>query len=275
MRVHGTVETQDGTRVAYQVEGDGPPLLLLAGQANNHHWWDLVRPDLEAYRTVSLDWRGTGDSQDGPTDFSTRYLASDVVTVLDALGLDAVDVYGTSMGGRVAQWLAADDPGRVRRLVLGCTTTGGPHAVERSQEVRRRLAVADPVAAREAVADLMYTPAWRASHPGPYGTLGDPGCSRISLRRHLRASATHDAWEAVAQVTAPTLVLHGTTDEFAPVVNAEVVAERIPGAVVRLFEGARHAYFEECRPEASQIVLDFLAGRQPDRLTDLTPRRAT
>src|SRR4051812_2107774 len=64
MRTHGTVRTADGTEVAYQLDGEGPPLLLLAGQANNHHWWDAVRADLLAYRTLSLDWRGTGDSED-------------------------------------------------------------------------------------------------------------------------------------------------------------------------------------------------------------------
>ena len=260
MRTHGTVRTADGTEVAYQLDGPGPPLLLLAGQANNHHWWDAVRADLLAYRTLSLDWRGTGDSEDGPGDFTTRTLAADVVALLDQLGIETLDVYGTSMGGRVAQWLAVDHPGRVRRLVLGCTTPGGPRAVERSQDVRRRLAVADPVAAREAVADLMYTPGWRATHPGPYATLGDPAISPLSARRHLRASARHDAYDVLPRIAAPTLVLHGTDDEFAPVVNARLIADRIPDATLRLFEGARHAYFEECRPEASQVVLEFLAA---------------
>ena len=200
MRTHGTVRTADGTEVAYQLDGTGPPLLLLAGQANNHHWWDAVRADLLAYRTLSLDWRGTGDSEDGPADFTTRTLAADVVALLDQLGIETLDVYGTSMGGRVAQWLAVDHPDRVRRLVLGCTTPGGPRAVERSQDVRRRLAVADPAAAREAVADLMYTPGWRATHPGPYATVGDPAISPVSARRHLRASARHDAYDVLPRI---------------------------------------------------------------------------
>jgi 3-oxoadipate enol-lactonase len=146
MRTSGTVPTADGTRLAYQLDGAGPPLLLLAGQANHHGWWDQVRPDFAAFRTITLDWRGTGDSEDGVVDFTTRTLAGDVVDVLDAVGYATVDVYGTSMGGRVAQWLAVDHPERVSRLVLGCTTPGGEQAVERSQEVRRRLA--SPTATR-------------------------------------------------------------------------------------------------------------------------------
>ena len=258
MRTRTTARTADGTSLAVQVEGAGPPLLLLAGQANHHGWWDAARPDFADRTTVTLDWRGTGESEAGPSDFTTRSLAADVVDVLDALGLTTVDVYGTSMGGRVAQWLAVDAASRIGRLVLGCTTPGGRHAVERSQEVRRRLAVADPAAAREAVADLMYTPAWRAEHPGPYATLGDPGISAASARRHLRASALHDAYEVLPRISAPTLVLHGTDDEFAPVVNARLIAGRVPGSELCLFGGARHAYFEECRPEASRRVLEFL-----------------
>jgi pimeloyl-ACP methyl ester carboxylesterase len=260
MRTFGTVLTADGTRLAYQLDGAGPPLLLLAGQANHHGWWDQVRPDFAAFRTITRDWRGTGDSEDGAVDFTTRTLAGDVVDVLDAVGFATVDVYGTSMGGRVAQWLAVDHPERVSRLVLGCTTPGGEQAVERSQEVRRRLAVADRDAVREALADLMYTPAWRAAHPGPHATLGDPDISAVSARRHLRASAGHDAYDALPAIGCPTLVLHGSDDEFTPVVNARLIAERIPGATLRLFDGARHAYFEECRPESSLVVRNFLTA---------------
>jgi pimeloyl-ACP methyl ester carboxylesterase len=62
--------TPDGTRIAYQLQGNGAPLVLLAGQANNHHWWDLVRADFHPARsTLTLDYRGTGDSDkpDTPT----------------------------------------------------------------------------------------------------------------------------------------------------------------------------------------------------------------
>ena len=116
------------------------------------------------------------------------------------------------------------------------------------------------MAAREAVADLMYTPGWRATHPGPYATLGDPAISPVSARRHLRASARHDAYDVLPRITAPTLVLHGTDDEFAPVVNARLIADRIPDATLRHARGCAARVFEECRPEASQVVLEFLAG---------------
>jgi pimeloyl-ACP methyl ester carboxylesterase len=163
----------------------------------------------------------------------------------------------------VAQWLAADRPERVEALVLGCTSPGGAHGIERSNDVRRSLAQPDRQAAERALLELMYTPAWLAAHPGPHHTVGDPGMPAHARRRHLAASAGHDSWAALPAITAPTLIVHGTDDVFNPAANAPLLAERIPGAGLRLIEGARHAYFEEFREVASPLVLDFLAGATP------------
>lgn len=250
---------QDGTALAYQLRGTGPPLVLLAGQANSHHWWDAVREDFHAVRsTLTMDCRGTGDSGKPEEGYSTRQFAEDVIAVLDRLGIEQTDVYGTSMGGRVAQWVAARHPGRVRRLVLGCTSPGGPYAVERDTSVRRALAQPDPDAARQALIDLMYSPGWPASHPGPYPTLGDPGMPPHARRGHLVASNGHDAWDVLPEIAAPTLVLHGDQDRLTPPDNAPLLAGRIPGARAHLFPDARHAYFHECREEAGALVRDFL-----------------
>jgi pimeloyl-ACP methyl ester carboxylesterase len=251
--------TPDGVRIAYQVQGSGAPLVLLAGQANNHHWWDGVRGDFHTARTtITLDCRGTGDSDAPRLPYSTTEFARDVIRVLDELGIDRADVYGTSMGGRVAQQLAIHHPARVRALVLGCTSPGGRHSVERTDEVRRSLAHPDPAEARRALLRLMYTPAWLAAHPGPCHTLGDPTMPPHARRGHLSASDRHDAWDALPRIQAPTLVLHGGDDLLNPTANAPLLADRIPGARLHVIPGARHAYFEEFRTTASPLVLDFL-----------------
>ncbi|MFC9930353.1 alpha/beta fold hydrolase [Streptomyces sp. NPDC127190] len=256
---HTFARAQDGTALACQRQGEGPPLVLLAGQANNHHWWDTVRADFHAtHSTITLDYRGTGASDKPHEGYSTRRFADDVIAVLDHLGIERADVYGTSMGGRVAQWVAAGHPDRVRRLVLGCTSPGGPHAVERDTSVRRALAGPDPEAVRQTLTDLMCSPAWQAAHPGPYTTLGDPGMPPHARRGHLLASNGHDAWDALPAITAPTLILHGDEDRLTPPDNLPLLAARIPDARTHLFRGARHAYFEECRAEASPLVTAFL-----------------
>lgn len=269
-----TALTRDDAEIYYEVHGSsGDPLILLAGQANTHHWWDAVRPDFEGVRRiVVLDWRGTGNSAKPDDDsYSTRGFAADVLAVLDHLGIDRADVYGTSMGGRVAQWLAADHPGRVRALVLGCTSPGGEHGIERGAEVRRALSQPDADAARRTLLELMYTPTYLATHPGPFHTVGDPTMPNHARRRHLRASAQHDAWDALPRIIAPTLVVHGSDDRFNPTANAALLAHRIPDARMRLIPQARHAYFEEFRSLASPLVLDFLDRKRVPSTQILTP----
>lgn len=259
----------DDVALYYEEHGAGAEvLLLLAGQANHHGWWDSVRGDFSSsYRTVVLDWRGTGRS-DKPDDdsYTIRGFASDALAVLDDLAIERAHVYGTSMGGRVAQWIAAENPERVDRLVLGCTSPGGAHGIERGAAVNRSLTQPDRDAAYRALLELMYTPAWLATRPGPYGTTGDSAMPSHARRGHLQASRRHDSWDVLPSITAPTLVVHGTDDVFNPAANAPLLAERIPDARVELIDGARHAYFEEFSDVATPLVLGFLGAdaRQPE-----------
>ncbi len=260
MAVADQVHAPDRTALAYQRQGAGYPMVLLAGQANDHHWWDGVREDFHpAHSTITVDYRGTGDSGKPDQPYSTRGFAADVISVLDELGVERADVYGTSMGGRVAQWLAALHPGRVRRLVLGCTSPGGPHATERDADVRRALARPDPDAARQALLELMFTPSWPVEQPCAQQVLGDPHMPAHAKRRHLVASNEHDAWDVLPQIDAPTLVLHGEQDRLTPPGNAPLLAERIPQARLHLLPDARHAYFLEFRATAGELVRSFLA----------------
>ena len=116
---------------------DGAPsLLLLQGQANSTSGRDDLRSFFdEQFRVVTFDYRGTGDTggaSDEP-EWTTNSFADDAVAVLEELGIERAHVYGTSMGGRVAQMLAAEHPARVDRLVLACRSPGGPRASERTQ----------------------------------------------------------------------------------------------------------------------------------------------
>ncbi|WP_223279589.1 alpha/beta fold hydrolase [Streptomyces sp. SDr-06] len=254
---HATAE--DGARIGFDSGGSGEPLVLLAGQANSRRWWDPVRADFSsAHTTITLDCLGTGTS-DSPRDaeWSTRRFARDVIAVLDELGVERAHVYGTSMGGRVAQWLAIDHPHRVGALVLGCTSGGGDGTVASDSTVVSALSGDDTA---ETLTDLMVGPQWRQSHPGPLPVLGDPAMSDRARRAHRRASAQHDAWALLPRISAPTLVLHGTDDRLTPPANGALLAERIPGATLRLLTGARHAYFLERSEEAGGAVLDFLAA---------------
>ncbi|WP_246136451.1 alpha/beta fold hydrolase [Leekyejoonella antrihumi] len=259
----GSVIRPDDAVIAHQVAGveDGPWLLLLQGQANSHHWWDGIREDLgQVFRTVTFDYRGTGETtapESMDAGWSTGLFAEDAVALLDELGIRRAHVYGTSMGGRVAQVLAAQHPERVGGLVLACTTPGGVHALERSNRVRQNLADPDARRRRDALLDLMYTPAWFTGDLTS-NLLGDPGMTALAARLHLRVSARHDAYDLLPSISSPTLILHGDADQMAPVENAQVIADRVPHATVRIRAGGRHGFFDEFKDEVNSSVIQFL-----------------
>ncbi|MGK5683256.1 alpha/beta fold hydrolase [Actinoplanes sp. URMC 104] len=251
------MQTSDGFPLAVQTSGrpGAPVLLLLAGQANSHAWWTDLRPAFEdRFRVVTFDYRGTGGSRGPVGEWSTLGFAEDAAQVLRAFGDLPAYVYGTSMGGRVAQHLAARHPSLVRRLVLACTSPGGPHAVERPADVRRRLA--DPSGRPQALRELFYTDAWT----GESHLFGDPTMTVEESRAHLRASNGHDAWDALPHIQAPTLVLHGTDDLMVPSANAPLLTHHIPGAVQHLHESGRHGFFDEFAADITPLIEDFLTA---------------
>jgi pimeloyl-ACP methyl ester carboxylesterase len=158
----------DGTRLYYEIHGEGEPLLLVMGQSGNHHGWDYVRADFSAhYQVIVYDHRGTGqsDKPESPP-YTTRGFAQDAIAVLDHAGIARAHAYGISMGGRVCQWLGIDYPNRIGALVLGCTTPGNAHGVPRSPAVdaamRNR---SGGVVALYRMLTSALSPRWMLLHP--------------------------------------------------------------------------------------------------------------
>jgi pimeloyl-ACP methyl ester carboxylesterase len=254
----GFAPAPDGARLAFQLRGpaDAPPLLLLPGQANSHRWWRRLRvPFAREFRTITFDYRGTGRTECEIGDWSTESFATDAAAVLDHLGYDRANVYGTSMGGRVAQMLALQ--GRISRLALACTSPGGPHALDRGPDVRKALANPDWPTRRATLLDLMYTPAYARREDSTL--LGDPTMSRAASVRHLRVSARHDAYDRLPEIAIPVLVLHGRDDRMAPAGNAHLIAAQLPDADLEITQG-RHGFFEEFADAVTPRVIGFLRG---------------
>lgn len=255
---------QDGTRLYHESHGHGPALVLISGQAFDHHMWDGVRDDFVAagFQVIVFDLRGTGQS-DKPrqTDWSTRGFAQDVIAILDELKVAKAHAYGFSMGGRVAQWLGIDHGTRLHALVLGATTPGNAHGVRRPPE-------ADAALVAGAFADMLVSPAWRATHPEWQAMMAERARHPMpphAQRLHYLASEMHDAWAELPAIGVPTLVIHGSADQINLCANGELLAQRIPGARLQVIDGALHGYFWEQRAQASQVVIDFLraASAQP------------
>jgi len=123
------VENQ-GAKIYWDEKGSGEPLLLIMGLSYPSYMWHRTRPLLaKRFRTIALDNRGVGQSDVPPGPYSIALMASDAAAVLDAAGVQGAHVFGVSMGGMIAQEFALQYPDRVFSLILGCTASGGPHAV--------------------------------------------------------------------------------------------------------------------------------------------------
>jgi 3-oxoadipate enol-lactonase len=253
-------------RIGWERHGSGAPLLLIHGLGYARWGWEPVLPGLtERFDVILFDNRGIGDSDSPPGPYTAREMAEDAVQVLDEAGVERAHVVGTSLGGMVAQELVLAHPERVEKLVLACTTPGGPDQVpmpQRSVEAIARFpllpaeegyrlvvenALSDEsVASRpELVEELV---AYRLSHQPPMdGWLAQAA-----------AGMTFDSGGRLGSVTAPTLVQHGTGDHVVDYRNSQLIADAIPASRVELFEGLGHLYFWEEPERFVRSVREFL-----------------
>lgn len=117
MRDRHLIEVEPGVRIAVEIAGDGPPLILIPGAGGDRATWDALWSRLATgRRCVRYDLRGCGESEDS-TATGFRHV-DDLVAVLDELGIDRADIVGVSMGGRIAIDFALEHPDRVGRVVL-------------------------------------------------------------------------------------------------------------------------------------------------------------
>jgi pimeloyl-ACP methyl ester carboxylesterase len=268
----GLATTLDGrTRLHWESTGEGDPVLLIMGLGlGGGAWWRTVPVLARRVRVLTFDNRGVGRSQAFSYAYTTEAMADDAVTVLDAAGVERAHVYGISLGGMVAQALALRHPQRVRSLVLGATSPGGPRAVRPEPEVsaffRRRLRMEPEEAAWESV-PINYGPRCRAEHferieEDIAQRLAHP-FSRNAYRAQLFAAAWHNTLSALPRIAVPTLVVHGRLDRMIPVGNAQLIADRIPGARLRILEEAGHLYPTE-EPDADVAIARFFTGQRKE-----------
>lgn len=259
------LEARSGdVRIAYEILGEGPPLLLCQGLGYTRSGWGPARELLaERFAVVPFDNRGIGESDVPPGPYTAAQLAADALAVLDAAGFDRAHVLGASLGGMAAQELALAAPERVDRLVLACTTPGGPNAFAMPAATLALFAQAsqlDPLdALRRFVANALAPDAPAALVEEIYAyRLANPP-DPAGWKAQASAGASHDAYDRLPQITAPTLVLHGTADNVVDHRNAELLAERIPDARLELVSGAGHLFMWEQPERFASTVGGFLS----------------
>lgn len=267
-----SIARSDDVSLAYSVEGSGDDVVLLVmglgGRASD--WGTRFPAALAArHRVVRFDNRGTGAS-DKPRDAWTMDdMARDAVAVLDAVGAERAHVVGVSMGGMISQQVALDHPERVRRLVLMSTHFGGPEVIRPDPEIASIYRPTRDKSMEDVMRDAMRRitgPGFAETHPEDIETLVRQALAqptpKTTFASQLQAILSSDRSARVAEIRAPTLVVHGDRDPLIPVNNGRALAARIPTARLAILPGHGHLLAWEAPDALSGMVLDFLHERR-------------
>jgi 3-oxoadipate enol-lactonase len=214
---------------------DGPAIVLSNALGCTSEMWTPQLDVLNAhYRVVRYDQRGHGRSDTVPGPYSLEDLGGDVLALLDHLGVSQASFLGSSLGGMIGLWLAAQFPERMDRLVVCCTSAW---LNQREVEFERATAAREH-GTNELVSPTIerwFTPYFREHHgpetadyAGMIASTDDEAyalCSEVIGQVDLRAD--------LAAITAPTMVIAGADDPATPPDHAEAIAAGI-GANARM-----------------------------------------
>lgn len=253
-----------GASIDYDVQGEGPDLLLISGLGFGRWGWFKQVPELSRhFRTISFDVRKDLDPRHGVAD-----LAGEASALLDHLGVEKVHVLGTSLGGFVAQELALERPELVERLVLVCTSYGAREPERMSLRTMGRMLGWGSFGVEDATRRGLETAtsfSYRHTHPEEFEDLirwrmaTSPSFS--GYYEQALAGARFDSYRDVGHIAASTLVIHGADDLYVPVGNAAALAGAIPDSRLVVLRDAGHLVFIERAWEVNHEVTNFLKDR--------------
>lgn len=251
----------NGIEIEYETAGDkgDPVLLLVMGLgAQLTIWPDAFFHSLakRGFFVIRYDNRDTGRSVRYPLtkpEYGMPDLVADAVGVLDALGVDRAHVVGQSMGGAIAQLVALERPDRLASLTLVSTTAGGDDLPGTTAELGEhyRVTAAPDWTDRAAVVEHLVEEFRALAGSLPFdedeirATAGHDfdrtGDIAVALTNHGHVKVTGEPWRTrLGEITAPTLVLHGTEDPLFPLPHGEMLAREIPDARLVAMAGAGH-----------------------------------
>ena len=249
-------------KLHYVDRGQGPAVILIHELGGSALTWSHLSAALaaEGFRAVALDLRGSGSSALPPQIFSLADLASDVLALMDALGVAESCLVGLAAGGSIALQVAATAPKRVKAMVLIDTVASVPESA--AAYTRRRAEAVLEKGMQVAVDESM-------SNSFPPSATFDPEAATLYRARYLQNDPHGYAWYSLALVDAdfrdtarnldiPALVLVGEHDRIFPPSRVRELAEALPHATYETIPGAAHFPPLQAPDAVRDRVLPFL-----------------
>jgi len=258
------LQTNSGSSLYYELQGSGPPLLLIMGTGLDHSVWDKqVRAYRDDYTCILFDNPGAGQSTRGREHLTTSTIAADAIDLLEGLGIDEVHVSGLSLGSCVAQQLTLARPEMVQSLQLhGTWARTDGYAGRKFRAQIRLLQEFDLRSFYEINVLWFITPEFFLANPDGVAAQIDSivaaAPDRAGLIEQYRADLAHDTILRLPAIAVPTLVTVGSFDVAVPPLYSREVAAAIPGAELVQFQGGGHLHNVEQPEEFNRVTLDFL-----------------
>jgi len=256
-----------GGSIYYEEHGHGEPLVLVSGLSGVGRYWQPQIPAFSTrYRVITYDQRGTGASDRLQRSFSVDQMTTELVGLMDALGIQRARIVGLSTGGAIGQTLAIEHPERIERLVMCSTWTHCDAWFRRLFQARRAMY-------QQCGPGLhaMFHPLWL--YPPDYVNAYD---AEIDEERRRNTAAAPPVEVSVGRIDAllafdrradlhriqvPTLIIASDNDYITPSYFAQTLVRDIPGAKLAMLRGGGHSLSKTRTEEFNPVVLDFLEAR--------------
>ncbi|HUE82533.1 MAG TPA: alpha/beta hydrolase [Pyrinomonadaceae bacterium] len=251
----------------YDQQGTGEPLILIPYLAADHACYAFqVAEYAKHFTCISLDLRGTGESDKPDGDYSTELLADDVSAFMQAIGISRAHITGLSLGAAIGMWLAAKRPDKVKSLSLHSGWTKSDpfiKTVVEGWQVTAKALESVPEMVVLSIFPWCFTPELYADKPEYIQSLSDfvrsrPAQPVAAFLQQSNAVVAHDVEAQLGRITAPTQISFGRHDQVTSTRFADRMKENIRDSELFIFEGCSHAPLYENVEEFNQITLAFL-----------------
>jgi 3-oxoadipate enol-lactonase len=268
--------THNDIEIAYEIRGEGAPLLFISGVGYGGWFWKRTVDWLADHslagslQIITFDNRGAGESSKPVGPYTVPMMAADTAALLDALELQGACVFGHSLGGFIAQELALARPELVGSLVLASTNHGGMHVVPITPEALQVMTnrSGDPIDLVRRGIDISAAPGFSQRRPELVDELiayrlGNPVppaqfSAQVMAGAGMAQFSEEQVAERMSRLKMPALVLFGEHDRVVPPGNAPLLEDKLPDARSRILPGCGHIFPIEDPAATGQAILDFL-----------------
>jgi len=252
----------------YEIQGEGEPLLLIAGIGQDHNTWGLVAPHLQPdFQLILPDNRGVGATDMPDVTYTVELMAGDFLALLDELAIESAHVVGHSLGAAIAFEMGRAHPERVRNVVMLSGLYPGPQVAMPSPEAMEVLTdrSGEPEELVKRGARIATAPDFEEQQPELFAMLVQAGLNRTQppkiYERQSTAGGLYLQEDHLGEgFDPPLLLIYGEHDEVAPPENGERIQSELPDAEMTLIPDAGHFLHVEQPVALSDAIAKFLEG---------------